>query len=38
MGSQSWSGMEQGIDGYPIIDTNGEYLISGGESSEFKAQ
>ena len=30
--------MEQGIDGFPAIDTYGNFLISGGESADFKAQ
>ena len=35
--SSEWSGMQQGIDGYPIKDFLGNYFIGAGKDPNFKA-
>lgn len=30
-----WSGMEQGIDGYPVKNQKGSYFIAGGQDKYF---
>ena len=34
---EDWEDVSQGIDGYPALDEQGNYLIAGGNDKKFKA-
>jgi hypothetical protein len=38
LSSSDWSGLEQGKDGYPKKDSNGNHYIAGGINENFLAQ